>query len=68
MCIRDRSKFENLDVQIIDLYGRVMLSDKVEQNQYTDYTIDTRQLAQGSYLIRVGNGAASKTKKIVVFR
>ena len=63
-----QSKFENLDVQIIDLYGRVMLSDKVEQNQYTDYTIDTRQLAQGSYLIRVGNGVASKTKKIVVFR
>jgi len=53
-------------VQIIDLVGHVVMSYNIHANQgLNEVLIDTHNLSNGSYLVKIGDGVSSKTLQFI---
>lgn len=63
--IANPSNSESLRVEILDLNGRVVLTDAKALANATEATIDISHLVKGMYTLRVYNGDGQKTFKIV---
>jgi hypothetical protein len=67
----DLLQSENVSVSLLDLTGRVVdiiLQDKAMEAGMHTIDYNTSNLRSGSYYLRINNGNASYTKKIVVLR
>lgn len=73
--VRDRARLRlvaersgSFAVQVIDVTGRVRLMNTlpVTAHQSVDVTLDTRDLAPGTYFVRVSQGALQASQRVVV--
>jgi hypothetical protein len=64
--IANPSNSESLKVEILDMNGRVVLTDAKALANATEGTIDVSQLVKGMYTLRVYNEDGQKTFKVVI--
>jgi Secretion system C-terminal sorting domain len=61
------SEMDNLTLQVVDLAGRIVLTEKMTATKYVDRTLNVAHLPQGMYLLHVasekGGRALSKFVK-----
>lgn len=57
-----------VDVQLIDVYGKVLQSETVflQPSTVTDLKMNTHDLPDGYYLVRIGNALARITKSVII--
>ena len=68
MCIRDRNT--DVSVEVYNIEGRYFgrqIDEKAFAGEQT-YTLNTANLPQGFYFVRIQAGAAVKTEKMIVVR
>jgi hypothetical protein len=64
--IANPSNSESLRVEILDMNGRVVLTDAKALANATEGSIDVSQLVKGMYTLRVYNEEGQKTFKVVI--
>jgi hypothetical protein len=58
----------SLELEVMDISGRIVYATKIEGNNSAEANLDLRALNTGSYLVRVFDGAKSGVKKVVMLR
>lgn len=56
---------QNYNIDLIDMNGKVVLSNKINQGQTLSY-LDVQTVHSGVYFVKISNGVNSKTLKVIV--
>ena len=59
---------ERVDITLLDMYGKRVKTDVINQKDYNRYTINTSNLAVGTYLLRIDTKDNYKLQKVVIMR
>ena len=57
---------DTINVQVYDVLGQLVIDNKYDNNGVFEQTIKLSQLDSGLYLVKVGNGITSNTKKLII--
>lgn len=58
---------EHVNSTLFDLQGKAIKSNRINLNGITNYSLDTKELASGTYMIRFADEKnISETKKIII--
>lgn len=56
---------KNYNVELIDINGKVVLTNKINQGQTLSY-LDVQTIHSGNYLIKISDGNKSRTYKVII--
>lgn len=57
---------DSIHVNVFDVLGQLVISNKYDNTGVFEQTVDASTLNSGVYLVKVGNGVTSSTKKLII--
>lgn len=57
---------DSINVQVYDVLGKLVMNRQFDNNGVFEQRIDATSLDSGIYLVKVGNGVTSSTKKLII--